>query len=263
MAYPQVNRHTQGRRTPTRRQPVYFGGEYEPVYNSLGELSGLRKKLKKIFKAPAAIVQKVTRKGPLKTVKKILRKQAAISVGIATAGLVKPKFVGIKQKGSKKLFRYGGIVGKAVIAVVAAPIVAPYLASAGSAVLGGLKFVGGKLMAAPKAVMSLFASKGIDPKTATPEQAVQAGIETGSITPGMIEQLAGAIPAVGQAFQSYQDSQKSGVEYPGGTIYPSSPEGQGVGGGIMETMKPYLPWVIGGVLVAVIVPPLLTSRKGK
>jgi hypothetical protein len=232
---------------------------------SYGEYEGLFKKIKSVVKKVASpvtkVIQKVTSKGPLKAVKKVLRATTAATVAVATAGLVKPKFVGIKSKVGKKIYRTVGtatkIVGGVVLGVMAAPIIAPYLASAGSATLGGLKFVGGKLVSAPSAVMNLFKSKGIDPNTVTPEQAVQAGIETGSINQGMLDQLGNMIPAVGQAIQSYQSSQQPSVEYPGGAAYPAS----SAGGGIMDTLGPMLPWIGVGVVAIVVLPSLLRGRK--
>lgn len=225
-----------------------------------GEYSGLRKKLKKVFKPVTKVVQKVTRKGPLKAVKKVVRKTAALTAGVVTAGLVKPKFVGVKQKGSKKLFRVGGVVGKVALAVALAPIVAPVLSSAGSAVVGGLKFVGGKVVSMGFATKKFLLGKGVDPKTATPDQVVQAGIESGEITPSMIEQLGKAIPDVAQAYQSLQ---KPSVEYPGGAEYPASPEGvpPREQAGMLDTIKPYLPWIGVGVVAIILLPKLVGGKK--
>lgn len=273
MAYPQFEgRRYGGHRGGVKRFASQRGGwtratligEYEPVYNELGELAGLRKKLKKIGNIIAKPIQKLTAKGPLKTVKKVLRKQAAFSVGLATAGLVKPKFVGVKQKGSKKFFRAGGLVGKAVIAVVAAPIVAPYLASAGSAVLGGLKFAGGKLVSAPKNFLSMLTGKGKNPATMSSEEVVQAGVESGQITPGILDQLGPMIPGLVEAVAGAR--KQPGVEYPGGTDYPSAPGGvpqdqPAGGGGIMTTLGPMLPWIGVGVVAIVVLPALLKGRK--
>jgi hypothetical protein len=234
-------------------------GEYED--DGLGRFK-LKKILKKVGNIVAKPIQKITSKGPLKTVKKVLRKQAAFSVGLATAGLIKPKVFGVKQKGSVKFFRAGGLVGKVALAVVAAPIVAPYLASAGSATLGGLKFVGGKLVSAPKAFLSMLTGKGKTPTTMSTEDVVKEGIESGLVTHSMLEQLTPMIPGLLDSI-----TQKPSVEYPGGAIYPAAPggeetsQGEPTGGGIMGTLGPMLPWIGVGVVAIVVLPALLKGRK--
>jgi hypothetical protein len=235
---------------------------------SYGEYAGLLDKFRKVAKAVtkpvARIVQKVTSKGPLKTVKKILRKGAVIQAGIVTGGFVKGKALGIKSKSSSKLFKTTAKVTRAVaavaVAVVAAPLVAPYLASAGSAVLGGLKFVGGKLVSAPKAFLSMLTGKGKTPATMSTEDVIKEGIESGHVTPGMLEQLGPMIPGLYDAL-----TQKPSIDYPGGATYPASPEGvppeEQAGGGIMDTLGPMLPWIGIGVVAIVVLPSLLRGRK--
>jgi hypothetical protein len=235
-------------------------GEYED--DGLGRFK-LKKILKKVGNIVAKPIQKITSKGPLKTVKKVLRKGMTIQAGILTGGLVKGKALGIKSKSSTKLFKTTAkvtrVVAAVAVAVIAAPIVAPYLASAGSAVLGGLKFVGGKLVAAPKAFLSMLTAKGKNPATMTTEEVVKEGIESGTVTPGMLEQLGPLIPDLVGAL-------KPSVEYPGGTDYPSSPdqraqEGVAPGGGIMDTLGPMLPWIGVGVVAIVLIPQLIPRRK--
>jgi len=197
-------------------------GEYED--DGFGKFK-LKKILKKVTAPVAKVVQKVTSKGPLKSIKKGLRKVTAAQTGFITAGLLKPKLFGIKSKSGKKMFKIGGVAGKVVaavtIGVIAAPFVAPYLASAGSATLGGLKFLGGKLVSAPMTLLSKLTSMGKTPQTATTDEVVKAGIETGDITPGMLEQLGGVIPGLTQALnQAPPDLSIPGEPDYGGTYTP-------------------------------------------
>jgi hypothetical protein len=190
---------------------------YPQVY---GEYSGFRDKLKKVFKPVTKVVQKVTSKGPLKTVKKVLRKGAVIQAGIVTGGFVKGKALGIKSKSSTKLFKTTAkitrVVAAVALAVVAAPIVAPYLASAGSATIGALKFVGGKLVSAPKAFLSMLTGKGKNPATMSPEEIVKEGVESGTVTAGMLEQLGPMIPGLIDTINK--------PAYPGGVDFPARPD---------------------------------------
>jgi hypothetical protein len=237
---------------------------------SYGEYEGLFKKIKSVVKKIAApvtkVVQKVTSKGPLKTVKKVLRKVAVVQAGVVTGGLIKGKALGIKSKSSTKLFKTTAkvtrVVAAAAVAVIAAPIVAPYLASAGSAVLGGLKFAGGKLISAPKAFLSMLTGKGKNPATMSTEEVIKEGIESGLVTNGMLDQLGPMIPGLYDALTT-----KPSVDYPGGATYPASPEGTSqegasqTGGGIMDTLGPMLPWIGVGVVAIVVLPSLLRGRK--
>lgn len=83
----------------------------------------------------------------LKKITKVLRKPVAAIVGIATAGLIPPKLLGIKSAKSKKIFRKGGIAGKIVGGVVAAVFLGPPLlamlsgtgAAAGATTAAGAK----------------------------------------------------------------------------------------------------------------------------
>lgn len=139
----------------------------------------------------ANFFQKITRKGPLKTVKKAVRKVAAAQAGLMTMGLIKPKVLHITSKSSKKIYKTTGTVAKigaAVAAtVIAAPVIAPAIGTAGSAVIGGLQFVGGKLVGAGKGVVSALSDRGETPGTASVEEALRAGAVAGELTP---EQLA-------------------------------------------------------------------------
>lgn len=193
-----------------------------------GEYSGIGKKLKKLKKR----------------VVKVARKVVVAKAGIVTGGLIKPKILGIKSKGAVKLYRKTGKIAKIGAAVAGAVVfgpallaaVGPTLASAGSASLGALKFVGGKLVSAPKAVLSALTRKGIDPKTTTPDQAVQAGLETGAVTPSMIETLMGA----------YMGTQGQPA-YPGGAEYPAreTDEGQTASASELSEAPSNIPsWVL-------------------
>jgi hypothetical protein len=232
-------------------------GEYDD--HGLGK-GGWKKKLKKLASPVSKTVQKLTARGPLKTVKKVLRKGAVIQAGILTGGFVKGKALGIKSKSSTKLFKTTAkvtrVVAAVAVAVIAAPIVAPYLASAGSATLGGLKFVGGKLISAPKAFLSMLTGKGKNPSNMSTEEIVKEGIESGTITHGMLDQLGPMIPGLVEAIR-----EKPTVEYPGGADYPASPEGAPPGGGMMETLGPMLPWIGVGVVAIVVLPALF--KRGK
>jgi hypothetical protein len=65
-------------------------------------------------KYASKVVQKATSKGPLAKVKQVVRKVAAIDQGIKTAGLIKPKLVGIKNPGSVAVFKQAAQVSQAV-----------------------------------------------------------------------------------------------------------------------------------------------------
>jgi len=113
---------------------------------------GIRNPVKKITSPVTSVVQKVTAKGPLKTVKLAARKVAAVAAPFTTGGVglvVQPKVLGIKNASSAKLFdrsqQVTRIVGAVAAGVVAAPIVGPVLASAGSAIGTGLSTMGGGL----------------------------------------------------------------------------------------------------------------------
>lgn len=159
---------------PTQHNLAYLD-EYDRDFQGLG----------------ANFFQKLTNKGPLKKIKKVVRKVAAGQAGLVTAGLVNPKVLRIKSKSSKKIYKTTGKIAKigaAVAAtVIAAPVVAPAIGSAGSAVIGGLKFVGGKLVGAGKGVASALADRGETPGTASVAEALRAGAAAGELTP---EQLA-------------------------------------------------------------------------
>lgn len=148
--------------------------------------------------------------------RKILRKVGAVAAG-ATGGLVpfvKPKMLGVKSKAGKKYFRIGRVVGGVTAAVFLAPMAIAKLGGpTGLTKMGALKFLGGKLVSGPKRLMSALTKKGIDPKTATTEQVVQTGMQTGDVTPSMLETIVSA-------------AQQAGVvpgkpEYPGGAEYPA------------------------------------------
>ena len=130
--------------------------------------------------------------GKLK-LKKIVRKVAAVTVGTALAPIsaIAPKslkYVGIKSKSSQKLARVAGIGTLAVgAAFVAAPMLGPAIAKSGSAVMGGFKFVAGKLKQAPKPAVDLLQQQGIDPVSAPPERVIQAGLESGSLLPETVQ----------------------------------------------------------------------------
>jgi len=201
--------------------------------------------------------------GLLKKIKKVARKVVAGQAGLLTLGLVKPKLLGIKSKSSQKIFKktakIGRIAAVVVGAVVAAPLVAPYLASAGTATMGALKFVGGKLISAPGKLIGALTGKGINPSTATPEQVLEAGQETGTVTEGMLEQAMSLIQS---------RSQGDAPVYPGGTSYPSRPSDQFVEGsegaptgGMLETLKPALPWIGAGIVAIAVLPSLLKGRS--
>jgi len=128
---------------------------------------GLLKRIRKIGKTVASpltkVVQRTTERGPLRTVKMVLRKTAAVAAPVYTGGVglfVQPKVLGIKNSSSAKLFdrsqQVTRIVGAVVGAAVAAPIVGPALASAGSAVGTGLSTLGGGLATFGKEGLSML-----------------------------------------------------------------------------------------------------------
>lgn len=160
--------------------------------------------------------------------RKLLRKAGALTAG-ATGGLVpfvKPGMLGVKSKSGKKMFRVGRVVGAATAAFYAGPLLATKLgAKAGISKIGALKFLGGKLVSAPKMLMDKLSSKGIDPKTATPAEVIQAGQETGYVTPGIIDNALKQLGVSG-GIQSVPVPEGS-PEYPEGATYPVRPTEEG------------------------------------
>jgi hypothetical protein len=204
--------------------------------------------------------------------RKLLRKVGAVAAG-ATGGLVpfvKPKMLGVKSKSGKKYFRIGRVVGGVTAAVFAAPfLIAKMGGPAGLTKMGSLKFLGGKLVSGPASLMAKMKSKGIDPKTATTQQVIDAGKETGDVTDSMLENVVTLAKNMG--IQIPGQSQE-GPTYPGGTSYPSRPPSEGGGGegyttdgsstgGMFETVKPMLPWIGAGIVAIAVLPSLLKGRS--
>jgi len=163
--------HLDGRRAiihPNKRyikRPSGFGDvDLYDVYNEFGEyeglLSGIRKAVKKVTKPVANIVKKVTDLPGLKQIKKVARTVKAGTLAVTTAGLVKPKALGIHSDLSKSVYRKVGTATKVVGGIIAAPIVAPMIGAGLSTVGGGLvtalgpglKFLGGGLVKGATAV---------------------------------------------------------------------------------------------------------------
>lgn len=76
-------------------------------------LDKVRNTVKKVAKPVTKPIQKVVNASPI--VEKVIRSASAVSVGIGTAGLVKPKFVGIKSDQGEKIFRVSGTAAKVVV----------------------------------------------------------------------------------------------------------------------------------------------------
>lgn len=105
---------------------------YADTTQHLGELGfGL--------KTIAKGIQKATSKGPLKAVKKVLRKAGAVQAGLITAGLVKPKALHIYNKKSRKLYKISGNTAKVAAVVAGGVLLAPAVGPAAGAALGAAK----------------------------------------------------------------------------------------------------------------------------
>lgn len=216
---------------------------YPTTVQEFGEYSGIFKKIKK-------------------RVKKIVRKVVTVQAGIVTGGLIKPKLLGIKSKGAVKLYKKTGKIARVVAiaagVAVALPMAATYFGAAkGTTTFGALKFFGGKLVSAPKNLLDKLTGKGINPSTASIEDVLKAGVETGAITPGMWDQLGNLVPGINQALRGGDSL------YPGGTDFPSRPEEDSVSG-TPETQQGFLSglptWALPvGVGLGVIV--LMKGRK--
>ncbi len=220
------------------REAIAFGD-----YDALEGFSFKKfiKKVGKVLSTPAKIIGTVTGLIPL-----------ASAIGI------RPKALGFKSASSQKLYRKIGqvtrIVGGAALAVAGGiafgPAIAGAVGKAGSVLWGGLKFLGGKLAAAPEALMSILGQKGIDPATATPEQILQAGQEAGYQFPTSAPIVDGQPMSTGAAAADVAPgpSGAPGAEEPTVTVQPKE--------------KNYVPLVIGGLAVAGVLALAATKKKG-
>lgn len=131
--------------------------------------------------------------------KKIFKKVAGIAASMSPTSIFFPgltkKAFGIKSAEATKGFKLGRkvFIGAtlAVGAVVAAPFVIPALTSAvssgGSMLLGGLKFMGGKLMSAPQSLIDHFSRQGQNINDVPPGDIINAAQQLGHVTPQELE----------------------------------------------------------------------------
>lgn len=194
--------------------------------------------------------------GKKRGVRGLLRKYGGFVAG-ATGGLIpglKPEKLGVHSKSGKKAFRIGRIVGAVTAGIFLAPIVAPYIASAGSATMGGLKFIGGKLVSAPASFLQMLTGKGIDPKTADPGTILQEAQQAGTITPDMVS----------KAYEAYT-GKPTPMEYPGRESFPSRPTEEEAGprpvseGGMFAGVSPVTAVTVGAGVLAIL---LFGGKKG-
>jgi len=203
-------------------------GEYAE-FEDLGKF-----KFKKIFKPIAKVAKKVA--PVLAAVNPLTMPLTLFAPGVAK------KLYGIKSAKAEKSFKIGRkiTVGMAAVAgaVIAAPLIAPIAAKAGSVALGGLKFLGGKVVSMPSKLFSALKGKGYsNPGTASNEEILNTAQETGSITPGMLDQFSRQFPS-GQ--EPYAE---------GGQLRIPGKEGEIAEAGMFAGMGGALPWIIGGGLL--------------
>lgn len=200
----------------------------------------------------------------VKSVGKILSKPAKIIgtvtgiIPLASAIGIKPKVMGFKAASAQRQYRKIGqitrIVGGAALAVAGGiafgPAIAGAVAKGGSVLWGGLKFLGGKLAAAPASLLSILTGKGINPAEATPEQVLQAGQEAGYQFPTTPPTVDGSAMPMSAA-QADMTPGPSGEETPEDGIVKIQPKAQN-----------YTPLVIGGLAVAGLLALSAARKKG-
>jgi hypothetical protein len=110
---------------------------------------------------------------------------------LATVGILKPKAVdiGVGKKFAKQLVTASRIGTAIVGAAVLGPALLPAITKGGMVAMGGLKWLGGKLMSVPKGVGEILQGQGYpDVDSAPIEALIDAAQQAGALTPEMMQQ---------------------------------------------------------------------------
>ncbi len=169
---------------------------YAYDYSQDPQFSGL---FKKLSRATRKIRHKIAKTGltPFLT-SKAQKKAGHVLAGSIAAFGVPPKVLGVKNRASQykvskyaKRFRVAGavVLGGAAL-MMAGPAIGGFLAKGGSMAMKGITFAGGKLKALPMVMSKFLKSKGQDPATASIEQILEAGTQTGILNDTDIARMA-------------------------------------------------------------------------
>ena len=215
------------------------GEEYE---NGLGELGASW--FKRVFAGGA---------------KKVVRNALAFVAGTVTLGLIPPKTFHITGHSAMQNFRAGRLVGDitagAAAAIIVGPAILPYISQGGSLMLGGLKWVGGALMSIGPAAAKLLTSRGVNPQQATPQQAIDASVQTGELTQQDLTNAANNIYANSQGDALHPALHTTGMA-PGSVTLPAEAS-------ILESdITEYLPYIAIGVVGIAVLGLVLKPKEG-
>ena len=196
-----------------------------------------------------------------KKVGKAVGKVLAVPAGIVGGAIgLKPGLFGIKSEKAKKRYKKLGKVGRVLIGVGAAalllPLVLPTIASGASTAVGALKFAGGKLLSAPLSVIKMLTGAGKDPKTATPEEVLEAaeaaGVLTGKETVQITEPEPTYAPEPVYRIQPAVMPRVEAPVYQAGMV-PVPPVG----------LEKALPWILGAVGGSILLSNVLAPRPAE
>jgi hypothetical protein len=250
-----------GARAPRRRVlPLYGGASLTPemaalleAYPYLGahqELGDLGISFKKIRRKVKRAFKKVERK----VLRPLVKTTGAVVGGLTagTLGIKAPKELRLTGKYSK-LYRRAGKVGRVAAiaggAVFAGPAIAGLVAKGAPLAMGGLKFLGGKLVQAPRQVLDALRGKGLDPVSASVQDVLEAATETGAVSTAHIEaaarQAREAMPPDYGQYESPTRPLGAGDEYEGP---PVGVQQAGMATPSLGGLGP-LPLAVGGGLV--------------
>lgn len=183
-------------RNSLRSELVYRNGElgywdYEYANDGLGGFS-LKKIWKKVEKSTRSIrksVGKVTQYIGIPLTSAQIKKVGHVLASVTTAIGIPPRIVGVKNPASiAKVKKYAKkvriamvIIAVAVVAVYFGPMILTALKTAASSTIGGLKFVGSKLVGGSKLLFSTLAKKGISLTKGNMGDILSTATETGDI----------------------------------------------------------------------------------
>ncbi len=176
---------------------IYRNGElgywdYECTNNGGGLGFSLKKVWKKVVKSTRSIrksVGKVTQYIGIPLTKAQIKKVGHVLASVTTAIGIPPRIVGVKNPASiAKVKKYAkrvriamAVIAVAVIAVYFGPMILSALKTAASSTIGGLKFVGSKLIGGSKLLFGTLAKKGISLAKGNMGDILATATETGDI----------------------------------------------------------------------------------